>query len=554
MSASDKKKLRKEQTAALLTEKQKKEQAEAKKLKTITISFVAIMLVIALTAASILSIRAVNNSGIIDRNTLAATTGAHKLNSVQMNYYLNDYMINTYSQWKESYGESISMYMMMSGLDINKPLNQQVYDKETGKTWADQFLQEALAKAKSDYALYDKAIAEGFTLTEDEQSALDLSMKQLELSAMMYGYRNPNKYLSAIYGYGSTLESYAEYTRISTIATAYYSKHRDSLSYDDAAIRAHENEHPNDYTSYTYASYYLSASSFLQGGTTGENNTVTYSNEEKEAARKTAEELANTLAASTDLDSLDKAIAALEINKDKQDETSTKNTSVLYPQILASMQPWLSDAARVANDITVIPNESVSTDAEGKETKTINGYYVVLFESRNENLEPLANVRHLLVAFEGGITSSDGSIVYSDEQKAAAKTEAERLLQVWKDGVATEESFIALVKEHTDDSGSKENGGLYEDITPASSFVPSFLTWSTDPDRKPGDTSVLVSEYGYHVMYYVSDDEMNYCDYMISEELRADDMEKWFADITDAATITSVNTKRLNLDAVLANL
>jgi len=554
MSASDKKKLRKEQAAALLSEKQKKEQAEAKKLKAITISFVAIMLVVALTAASILGIRAVNNSGIIDKNTLAATTGAHNLNSVQMNYYLNDYMINTYSQWKESYGDSISMYMMMSGLDINKPLNQQVYDKETGKTWADQFLQEALAKAKSDYALYDKAIAEGFTLTEDEQSALDLSMKQLELSAMMYGYRNPNKYLCAIYGHGSTLKSYAEYTKISAIATAYYSKHSDSLSYDDAAIRAHEKEHPNDYTSYTYASYYLSASSFLQGGTTGENNTVTYSDEEKETARKTAEELANTLAASTDLDSLDKAIAALEINKDKKDAASTKNTSVLYPQILAAMQPWLSDAARVANDITVIPNESVSTDAEGKETKTINGYYVVLFESRDENLEPLANVRHLLVAFEGGTTSSDGSIVYSDEQKAAAKTEAERLLQVWKDGAATEESFIALVKEHTDDSGSKENGGLYEDITPASPFVPSFLTWSTDPDRKPGDTSVLISEYGYHVMYYVSDDEMNYRDYMISEELRTDDMEKWFTDITDAATITCVNTKRLNLDAVLANL
>ena len=142
MSASNKKKLRKENAAALLTEKQQKQQAEAKKLKTISVTFVAIMLVIALAAASILVVRTVNNSGIIDRNTIAAVTGehepnSHELNSVQINYYFNDYVRGLYQQWKSSYGQSVSLYTMMMGLDLNKPLDRQVYDEKTGETWAD---------------------------------------------------------------------------------------------------------------------------------------------------------------------------------------------------------------------------------------------------------------------------------------------------------------------------------------------------------------------------------------------------------------------------------
>ena len=129
MSASDKKRLRKEQAAAKLTEQQLREQAEAKKLKRISTAFVALMLVIAIAATSVLGIRAVNNSGIIDKNTIAAITGEHKLTSVQMNYYLSDVIRNQYSQWSSMYGESISMYLMMSGLNVNQPLNEQVVNQ-----------------------------------------------------------------------------------------------------------------------------------------------------------------------------------------------------------------------------------------------------------------------------------------------------------------------------------------------------------------------------------------------------------------------------------------
>ncbi|MBQ3529093.1 MAG: peptidylprolyl isomerase [Oscillospiraceae bacterium] len=547
MSASDKKKLRKEQAAAQLSERQRQEQAEAKKLKRITVTFVAIMLVVALTAIGVLGVRAVNHSGIIDKNTIAATTGEHKLNSVQMNYYLNDCIRN----WASGYGENLSVYAGMMGLDVNKPINEQITDEKTGKTWADQFLQDALNKAKSDYALYDKAMAEGFKLTEDQQEALDMSGEQLKLYAMYSGYSNVNAYLRAMYGYGSTTESFMEYNKIVTIAQAYYNQYNDGLKYDDAAIREQDSKNPNNYNAFNYVSYYVATSSYLTGGTTDDKGNKTYTEEEKNAAVKKAEDTAKALASSADVEALDKAIKALEINKDKTDAASTKNTSVMYSGIPSVLQSWLADKARVAGDITYIASESVSKDADGKETKTINGYYVVIFQSRDENLQALANVRHLLVKFTGGTTDSDGNTTYSDAEKEAAKTEAEKYLKEWEAGAKTEDSFIELVKKNSDD-GTATEGGLIEDIHRDSNLVPTFKNWALDADRKAGDTEVIVSEYGYHVMYYVGDDDMNYRDYMISEELRAADLEKWHTGITDAATITAGNTKRLNLDAVLS--
>ena len=554
MSASDKKKLRKELAAAQLTERQLKEQAEAKKMKRLSVTFVVIMLAIALTAVGIVGIRAVNNSGIIDKNTVAAVIGEHKLNSVQMNYYLNDTIRNQYSQWSSMYGDSTSMYLTMMGLSTSTPLNEQEIDKTTGETWADSFLQQALEQARSDYALYDKAMAEGFKLTEEEESSLKLNSEQMKLYAMYYGYNNPDKYLRAIYGYGATVESYEEYAKISYIANAYYNKNKDALKYDDAAIRAEDDKDLNKYTSFSYATYYLSSSTFLEGGTKDEKGNTTYSDAEKEAALKKAKEIADSLLTATNITDLDTAIKALEINKDNTSAASTQNRLVLYSEIPESMQSWIADKAREENNITIIANESTSTGADGKETKTTNGYYVVLFQHRDENLRKLANVRHLLVQFEGGTTASDGTKTYTDAEKATAKAEAEKLLKEWEDGAKTEDSFIELVKKHSDDTGSKDNGGLIEDIHRNSNLVDSFLTWSVDADRKVGDTEVLISEYGYHVMFYSSDDELTYRDYMISEDLREADITKWHEEALKDVTAKIENAKRLSMDIVLSQL
>ncbi|MBR2937991.1 MAG: peptidylprolyl isomerase [Oscillospiraceae bacterium] len=554
MSASDKKKLRKEAAAAALTEKQKKEQAEAKKLKAATISFVAIMLVIALTATSILAVRGVNNSGIIDKNTIAAVTGSHELDSVMVRYYFIDHIRSLYQQWKTDYADSLSVYISMMGLDLNAPLNAQKSSVDSNKTWAEYFLDGALAKAKNDLALYDKAMAEGFKLSEDEQKALDSNEQMLQIYAMYGGFQNANQYLRAIYGYGANVDSFNEYSNITTIASAYYTAYSDSLTYNDAAIREYEKDKFDNFSSFSYAVYPVNVSDYLTGGTKDDKGNTTYSDEEKAAAQKKAEEIANGLKEAGSLDALDTAISALDINKEKENAvTSTKNSLVKYTLLPAEFQKWMADSARKNGDITVINNETTTKDADGKDVTTVNGYYVLCFMERNDNTRPLANVRHLLVQFEGGTTDSSGNKTYSDAEKATAKVEAERLLQEWKDGAATEDTFIELVKKNSDD-GSKETGGLFEDLHPDSPYTESFLAWSLDTDRKAGDTGVIVSEYGYHVMYYSSDDALTYRDHMITEDLRTADVDKWFNGITEPATITVGKTNRLNLDMTIASI
>ena len=117
----------------------------------------------------------------------------------------------------------------------------------------------------------------------------------------------------------------------------------------------------------------------------------------------------------------------------------------------------------------------------------------------------MSNVRHILISPEGGTTNEEtGETTYSDDEWNEAKEKAEKLLQQWKDGEATEESFAELVEDNTADTGSATTGGLYEDITPNSSYVEEFLAWAVDVSRKAGDTGIVKTQFGYHIMYFVT--------------------------------------------------
>lgn len=104
-----------------------------------------------------------------------------------------------------------------------------------------------------------------------------------------------------------------------------------------------------------------------------------------------------------------------------------------------------------------------------------------------------ADVRHILIQADEE----------TEEAWAAAYEKAEALLNEWKNGAATEDSFAALVSDNTADGGSAATGGLYTDITPTSSYVTNFLNWAVDTSRVVGDTGIVETEYGYHIMYYV---------------------------------------------------
>ena len=540
MSASDKKKTRHEQYVSQMTEKQQKEAKESKKLRLYTIIFaVVIVLMIGIVIATTFL-----RSGILERNTTAATiNGDTKISAAELNHYYMD----TVNQFMNQF----SNYLSLTGLDSTKPLDEQIQDEETNTTWADYFLQDATKRMKSVYAVYNDAVTQGYTLSDTAKTQLDMTVSNMAAYAKIYGYPDANSYIKAVYGQGCNEETYRQYAEIQLIASEYAKDHSESLTYDDAALRAAEAENFNAYSSYSYHSYFVGASHFYEGGTTDADGKTTYSDEEKQAGLKAAEKAAQDLLDQkpATAEEFDKAIGAMSINADT-DAKSTVFDRVLYSQIGQIFRDWVTDAQRTAGDMTVIPNETETTNEDGTTTKTVTGYYVVMFDDATDNTFPLVNVRHILVPYEGGTTGENGQKTYTDEEKAAAKTKAEELLAQFTSGETTEDAFAALAKENSTDGGSKENGGLYEDVYPGQ-MVRNFNDWCFDESRKPGDTGIVESDYGVHVMYFVGDSETTYRDYMITNELRSADMAKWEESLAETVTVELVDTSKVNTDLVI---
>lgn len=117
--------------------------------------------------------------------------------------------------------------------------------------------------------------------------------------------------------------------------------------------------------------------------------------------------------------------------------------------------------------------------------------------------DTFVDVRHILLMVEGGTTGEDGTTTYSDEEWEACREKAQAVLDEWLAGEKTEDSFAALATEKTEDPGSKSTGGLYQRVYPGQ-MVEAFNDWCFDESRKPGDYGLVKTEYGYHVMYFVS--------------------------------------------------
>lgn len=116
----------------------------------------------------------------------------------------------------------------------------------------------------------------------------------------------------------------------------------------------------------------------------------------------------------------------------------------------------------------------------------------------------LVNVRHILLQPEGAeVDASTGYVTATDEQWETCRQAAQELLDGWAAGAATEEAFGTLANENSTDGGSNTNGGLYEGVLPGQ-MVEAFDAWIFEEGRQAGDTGLVKTEFGYHIMYYVS--------------------------------------------------
>ena len=551
MSASDKKKLRKEERVAAMTEKQQKAQKEAKKLKAMTITFIAILAVVVVAFGWMLVDSYLKVNGVFEKKTIVATVDGTDLNTVEFSYYfadaVNDYYQNAYNQ----YGTNTKILLLSYGLDITKPLDKQE-NPETGDTWANYFIEVALGNAKSDYALYNKAIAAGFDPNSEKVNTI---VDQEANNLMWNGYfaGSVDNYLRTVYCNGATEKGYLNYVRRNAVAATYYNEYIDGLTYSDDQIAEYTKDRYNEFRAFSYNYYTISYTKYLNAdeGTKDENGTVTYTEEQKAAAREAARKDAEALAQCKNLETFNLAIASLSFNKDLETPAiSTGSNDVLYSTLKEEYAQWLGEADRKEFDAKAFPVETTTT-VDGKEVKVVGSYNVIMYLSTNENLNKHGNVRHVLIQFEQTLDEK-GNYTVTDDAKKAAKEEADKLYAEWKEGGATKDAFIALAKEKSDDPGVTENEGLHKDIHPASQYLTQFRDWAVDPKRVEGDHGIVETSEGYHIMYFEGHSDETYRDYLVNTSMVNDDMKKWYDGILEAAKAELKDTSRLHKDMAMA--
>ena len=146
------------------------------------------------------------------------------------------------------------------------------------------------------------------------------------------------------------------------------------------------------------------------------------------------------------------------------------------------------------------------------------------------------DARHILICPKGGTEDADGNITYSDAEWETCRQEAQKILDQWKSEGATEELFAQYAAMYTEDPGSMSTGGLYSDIF-VGQMVEPFETWCFDESRQYGDTGLVQTNYGYHIMYFVDSQEVwiaNVSDAIVYErslKLVNEAAEKWPIDV-----------------------
>ena len=151
----------------------------------------------------------------------------------------------------------------------------------------------------------------------------------------------------------------------------------------------------------------------------------------------------------------------------------------------------------------------------------------------------MVNVRHILItpqADENAETDENGQPVLTEQNWTNAQMKADEIYKMWQEGDATEETFAALATEYTEDPGSMSTGGLYEEVYPGQ-MVEEFNDWCFDEARQVGDTAVIKTSYGYHIMYFSGVCDHPYWYKVAQGDCLTARQQQALADIVNATTV-----------------
>ena len=355
--------------------------------------------------------------------------------------------------------------------------------------------ERALKNAQQVYTLYDAAQADGFQLDADAQAEIDSLPETLSTAASSAGYHDADEYLEELFGKGASLESYKEFVTRQQIAGAYATKKQESFTFSDSELESYYQEHKQDYDTVTYRLFTVAAGDNAKAdadamaadaGTTGEDFA--------KAARDHAPE---------------------DSAESYEDDSYTLRANANYSSVSTDYADWLFADGRVPGETQVFATSD-------------EGYAVVMFESREDNHYKTVDVRHILV----NVAKSGEDDTSTDEDWEACETAINEILEEWEASDKTEDTFAQMATDHSEDPGSAENGGLYEDVYKGQ-MVTAFNDWCFDESRQVGDYGVVKTEYGYHLIYFSGYGEEYWKD-LADEGKRGEEYDSWY-ETTSAA-------------------
>lgn len=465
---------------------QKRREQEAKDLREKKITRIVGVVILAVIVCFIASFPIRN---FIALNETYVEVDGEKVTRVEFDYYYNMSLSTYYNQY--------GMYMSMMGVDLTADLSAQMYSEYL--TWDDFFQQMAVETIKQNKVLMKEAKAEGFTFdVSDKWEDYKVMLKNQAAEAAV----PVNTFVKSSFGSYATMGRIKNIVKDTLYTNAYTEKIREENMPSDEEIVAHYEANKDTYDSVDFRLVQVDAKlptepteladsvketekkeeSTTSEGKEAEEEAYKPSEAEIEAAmkeaKKEAEEALKTIATDGDL---------------KEDYSKS--------YIDSNYNDWLFDASRKAGDTTIV------------EDTTNYRYYVVAFEKRYLKEIPTVNAR--VIATEEG----DGQAI----------------LDEWKKGDATEESFIELFKKYSDDLYSTEDG-LYEGMT-ASMLDEEMATWLFAEDRKDGDTTAIVMEDAAdYVIYFKEFGDFKW-KLNIQNTLLSADMSAYMADLVEGIEV-----------------
>ncbi len=448
---------------------------------------VAVVLAVAIVGG--IAWKIVDSLGIIERAVTAVNIGDDKITAAQFNYYYT-------AQYQQMayYQNMYEQQGMSMGFDSSVAPDEQdsTQKDEEGNilTWDEVFKNSAVNYAQFVYAYYNEAVKAGYTLSDDEKAEINETIESYREEAATNNY-SLNAYLRESFGGGFNEKAFRKQLEMETLAQNYSEDKATELetAVADADIKAEYDANRKNYD-YADVRYYAFAFTTL---TLNDGETENALVERQKAANAKVEAEAKAIFDKlTDEASFQVAITAYK-NEGKENPTDDDYTTLseitTYSSLTASTckdaAEWAFDTARKAGDKTMVKGDKA---------------VYIIYSVKPIYAMNSVDVRHCLVQFDTEDTNN-----VTEAQKEAAQKEAKALLDEWLAGDKTEESFAAMVKENTEDTASAETGGLYEGIRTSDNYVAAFEEWSFDDARKAGDYGIIETEYGYHIMYFVSD-------------------------------------------------